>query len=357
MFSPKSVPLIGVDVAATAIRMVELSHVKTGFRLDRFAIEPLQDGVVTDGTVIRADDLAEAIRRCHEKLRSRIRTVAIALPTESVFIKRLIMNPDFREDELEEEVATRLSALMLIDPSDINIDFQAMDPMLGEGGLPPQDESQLDVLAMAVKRTKIDERLIPIETAGLRVIKVDAETLAIHTVLDEMFSRRGQSMDNKNHAVVEFGKRMTRLLVLRNGEVIYTRDIAFGTDQLMSDVVMRFGVNEENANEMVFGESKKPEGFEGIIKLHVESGTQEVQRAMQLFMTSTAHIGVDAILLHGEGCAVGKMAESIGEALATSCSILDPLEGLELGPAASGASANSAILVVACGLAYRRFDK
>ncbi len=367
LFSRKQAPVIGLDVGISAIRMVELGRTKTGFRLERFAIIPLDAGIFMDGAVAKPDDLTDAIGRCHAKLKSKTKAVVMGLPLESTFIKRLTIASDLTEEEIEEEVANQVSALMLIDSSEINIDFQPMEPaapvvLTGEGDEEPSaptaavDSSVRDVLAMAAKRSKIDELLVPIENAGLRVSVVDSQTLAMHTALEEILSAKGQSIADTNQALFEFGEQTTRLVVLRNGEVIYTRDAMFGIAQLVSDIIMRFGVSEESAKQIVAGEIQAPDGYDEVVRSHVETATQEVQRAMQLFMTSTSFVSVDAILLHEEGCQLDGLTESIGKVLNTPCTILNPLEGLEIAPAASEAAARAHCLLVACGLAYRRFD-
>jgi type IV pilus assembly protein PilM len=367
LFSRKQAPVIGLDVGVSAIRMVELGRTKTGLRLERFATVPLEAGIFLDGAVAKPEELTEAIERCHGLLRSKTKAVVMGLPLEATFIKRLTIGSELTEEETEEEVANQVSALMLIDPSEISIDFQPMAPaapvvVAGEDGeevpapAAPVDSSVQEVLAMAAKRSKIDELLVPIESAGLRVTVIDSQTLAMHTALDEILSAKGQEIADTNQALVEFGPQTTRLVVLRNGEVIYTRDAMFGLAQLVSDTIMRFGVSEESAHQIIAGEIPTPDGFEDVVRTHVETATQEVQRAMQLFMTSTSFVSVDAIFLHEEGCQLEGLAESIEKVLNTPCAILNPLEGLEIAPAASGATAQAHCLLVACGLAYRRFD-
>jgi type IV pilus assembly protein PilM len=366
LFSKKKAPMIGLDVSPTAITMVELGYAKSGLCIERFAVEPIDSNVYMDSNVVRADELSEAISRCHSKLKSKTKAVAMGLPAESTFIKRLTISSALGEEEMEKEVGGALSALMLIDVADISVDFQPLDPSVsddvsdeleeGSSKKPELDPSLQEVLAMAAKRTKVDDLLVPIENAGLRVGIVDSQTIAIHTLLDEIATKKGESVINKNLAVVQFSDQSIRFLVLRNGEAIYTRDAMFGLSQLVSDVIMRFGLSEEDAKKVINGAMSEPDGYDELLKQHVETATQEVHRAMQLFMTSTSYVGVETIFLHGEGCLLQGLPESIGESLSMACKVLDPLEGLSIAPTASGAVDQAHRLIVACGLAYRRFD-
>lgn len=361
IFSSKRAPLIGVDLGATAIKMVELCETKKGLRVERFAVVPLADGIVVDGVISKPTEYTEAIRTCHMRLGSRSKQVVIALPSESIFFKRLTIAPSLKEEEIEEDVTTQLSSLMLIDPADISVDFQ----MLGSdsqdaskpGGSDSADGGPQEVLAMAAKREKVDERLLLVESAGLRVAIVDAETLAMHGVIEQIDTARGQSMIDRNYALFEYGLHMTRLVVLRNGEVIYARDCAFGLAQLISDVIMRFGVSEESAKNIVHGNASGPDGYDSLLLEHIEVAAQEAQRTMQLFATSTAFVSADEIYLHGDACQMNGLDSKIEKTLGVKCSIIDPLQGLAISQQAIDVQKYAPSLLVACGLAYRRFDK
>lgn len=365
LFTSKQAALIGVDVGATAIKMVELNRNKNGLRLERFAIESLAIGIISDGVVVKPDDLTEAIKRCHVKLGSKIKSVAMGLPMEAVFVKRLTVDMDLSESQIEENVVTQLSALMSIDASEINVDFQTVPPSIdlvdgsessGSESIPANIDKQ-DVLAIAAKREKIEERSTPIENAGLKLLIIDSESLAMHTALDEMLSRNGSSLQDRNHALVQVSEHSMTLVVLRNGEAIYSRDAAFGFGQLVSDVVMQFGVSEHDAKQIVAGQMDGPDGYESLARQTVESATQEIQRAMQLFMTSTSFVSVEAIHLHGDGSHISGLAENISQVLSVNCEVINPFNGIEISAAASNdLDAHASSLVVACGLAFRRFD-
>ncbi len=79
VFKTKAPTLVGVDIASTSIKMVELSEAGKGtYRLERYAIEPLAKDVVQDGNIANLDQVADALRRGFKRLGSRNRNVAPA---------------------------------------------------------------------------------------------------------------------------------------------------------------------------------------------------------------------------------------------------------------------------------------
>lgn len=53
IFNPKARALIGLDISSSAIKMVELGgDAKSGFRVERYAIEALPRDAVADGNIV-----------------------------------------------------------------------------------------------------------------------------------------------------------------------------------------------------------------------------------------------------------------------------------------------------------------
>ena len=80
IFSNKAKPLIGLDISSSAVKMVELSgSEKEGFRVERYAVEPLPKDIVSDGNIVNLEVAAETVRRAWKRLSTSTRQVAMAL--------------------------------------------------------------------------------------------------------------------------------------------------------------------------------------------------------------------------------------------------------------------------------------
>jgi len=102
VFKTKSPSLIGVDIASTSIKLIELSQTGKGtFKLERYAIETLPKDTVTDGNIANLDQVADALKRGWKRLGSRNRNIAMALPAAMVITKKIIVPAGQKEEELE----------------------------------------------------------------------------------------------------------------------------------------------------------------------------------------------------------------------------------------------------------------
>ncbi len=105
-----------------------------------------------------------------------------------------------------------------------------------------------------------------------------------------------------------------------------------------------------------------PRGYEAeLLQPFVESLALEVSRALQFFFTSTQFSQIDHIVLSG-GCAVLPGAdEAVAARTQINTILANPFAGMVLGSQAGARSkgllADASMLMVACGLALRRFDE
>ena len=90
-------------------------------------------------------------------------------------------------------------------------------------------------------------------------------------------------------ALFEIGADTTSMQVLRDDEMLYDRDQAFGGSQLTQLISRQYGFSSEEA------EAKKrsgdlPDDYElDVLEPFVDSLSQEIGRALQYFFTSTPH--------------------------------------------------------------------
>ena len=74
--------LAGLDISSSSVKLVELSAGdKDAYKVERYAIEQLPRDAVVDGNIANIEAAGEAIKRAHKNLGSRIKNIAMALPS------------------------------------------------------------------------------------------------------------------------------------------------------------------------------------------------------------------------------------------------------------------------------------
>jgi type IV pilus assembly protein PilM len=353
IFNPKARSLIGLDISSSAVKMVELgSDGKNGYRVERYAIEVLPRDAVADGNIVNLEATAETVRRAWKRLATSTRSTAIALPTSHVITKKIIVAAGLREQELELQVESEANQYIPFALDEVNLDFQIVGPA-------PSSPDEIEVLIAASRKEKVEDRIAVVESAGLKALVMDVESYAALSAFDLITKQLPEEGKGQIIALVDIGANVMNLTVLRDGLQLYGREQAFGGNQLTQDIARLFGMTFEEA-ETEKRRNNLPDNYESeVLQPFVESMALEVSRALQFFFTSTQFNQVSHIVLSG-GCAVLPGAdEAVASRTQINTVVANPFADMVLSERVKAKSLlqDAPSLVVACGLALRRFDE
>ncbi len=353
IFNPKARPLLGLDISSSSIKVVELSEATKGsYRIERYAIETLTRDVVVDGNITNLDAVAEAIRRAWKRLGTTTRYVAMALPTAAVITKKIIVPAGLRERELEVQVESEANQYIPFALDEVNLDFQVVGPA-------PSSPEEVEVLIAASRKEKVEDRVAVAEAAGLKPLVMDVESYAAQAAFEMVESQFPEGGKNQVIALVDIGANVTNVTILRNDQPVYAREQAFGGGQLTQDIMRQYGMSQEEA-ETAKRSGNLPENYESdLLRPFLENLALEVSRALQFFFTSTQYNQVDHIVLSG-GCAViPGVDETVAGRTQINTVIANPFANMALSQRIrpKNLATEAPSLMVACGLALRRFDQ
>lgn len=351
LFNRQDPPLLGLDISSSSVKLVELSRDKAGnFVLDRCAIEPLERGWITDGNVEKFDEVAEAVRRVVKKSGTKTKQVAMALPASAVITKKIILPSGLSDSDMESLVESEANKYIPFPLDEASLDFCVVGPSTTSA-------SYVEVLIAASRKEKVQDRQGLAEAAGLKPIVVDVESYSSRLAAARLIENLPDKGLDTLVALFEVGALTTSMQVIKNDEVLYERDQAFGGAQLTQLIVRQYGFSPEEA------ESKKrsgdlPEDYEaGVLKPFVQGMAQEIGRALQFFFTSTPHRKVDYVMLAGGSSSLSGLTESVTRQTSFACRQANPFEGMTIGGDVKEKKMRreAASYLTSCGLALRRF--
>jgi len=352
LFTPKAPPLFGLDISSSSVKMLEIVDAgKGGFRVERYAIEPLARDAVVDGNINNLEALIDAVKRGYKRLGTRTKHVAMAVPTGAVITKKIVVNAALRENELEMQVETEANQYIPFALEEVNLDFQVVGPS-------PTSPDEQEVMIAATRKEKVEDRVAVAESAGLKPLVMDVESFAQQTALSIVVQSLPEAGKDKNIAIVDVGANVMNVTVLRNDQSVYTREQAFGGNQLTQEIVTRYGMSPEEA-ENAKRSGGLPDDFEAeVLRPFMQNLATEVQRALQFFFTSTQYHNVDHILLAGGSAVIPGLDEVVTTQAQVPAMIANPFAHMQTSPRVQQKRlmVDAPSLIVACGLAMRRFD-
>jgi type IV pilus assembly protein PilM len=353
IFNPKARSLVGVDISSSSVKMVELAgSTKDGYHVERYVIEFLPKDVVSDGNIVNLELAAESIKRAWKRMATSTRRVAIALPTAAVITKKIIVPAGQREDQLELQVESEANQYIPFPLDEVNLDFQVLGPVA-------TSPDEIEVLIAASRKEKVEDRVAVAEAAGLKPVVMDVESYAILSAFELIEKQLPEAGKGKIIALLDVGANVMNLTVFRDNQTLYVREQVFGGNQLTQDIARHYGMSFEEA-EAAKRNHNLPDNYAAeLLRPYIENMALEVSRALQFFFTSTQFSQVDLIVLAG-GCAMIAEADEVVAARTQIRTIIaNPFADMSLSGRvmAKNLLADAPLLLVACGLALRRFDE
>lgn len=353
LFSETTPPLIGIDISSTSVKMVELAKdSRGGYKLEAYAVAPLPPDAMTDGNVADLGKVADVIKLAWKTLVTREKHAALALPSSAVISKKVLMSAELREEDMEVQVEAEANQYIPFPLDEVNIDFQVIGPA------PNNPDEEVEVLIVAARKEKIEDRVAAAEVAGLKVTVMDVDSYATEAAYTLVAVQLPDGGDNKTVMIVDIGASMMHINVLHDNKPVYAREQTFGGGQLTQEIQRRFGLSSEEA-EISKRRGGLPESYETeVLQPFVQLLAMEVARAQQFFTSSTQYHHVDHIVLAGGCAAIPEIEVTVQDKTQVHTLIANPFQNMALGSRVRQAQVpiDAPALMIACGLAMRGVD-
>ena len=347
----KAPPLVGCDISSSSVKMVEIAEAgRNVYRVERYAIEPLPKDTVVDGNIANIEAAGEAIKRAHKALGSRIKNIALALPAAAVITKKVILPGNQREEDMEVQVQGEANQYIPFSLDEVSLDFCVIGPS-------PTSVGDVEVLIAASRKERVQDRQGLAEAAGLTPAVLDIESHASRLAMSRVVAALPNEGKDALVALFEIGADTTSLKVLRDDEMLYDRDQAFGGSQLTQLISRQYGFSYEEAEQKKLA-ADLPDDYEtSLLAPFVDSLSQEIGRALQYFFTSTPHHKVHYVMLAGGTATLPGLKDRVTELTGFASMVVNPFENMKLGSAVreSKLRREAPAYLTACGLAMRRF--
>jgi type IV pilus assembly protein PilM len=332
--------------------LIELSESGGQYRVESYAAEPTPHNAINEKAIVDAEAVGEAIRRAVKRSGAGAKEAAIAISGDAAITKVIQMPRTLNEGELEGQVELQADQYIPFPMEEVSYDFQVIGPS-------EKDPEMLDVLLVATRTENVEQRQAAVQAAGLTTRIVDVEAFALENACKLMTHQMPDGGIDRTIAVVDFGASSTTFSVLKNLKVIYTRDFAFGGQQLTEEIMRTYGLSMEEA-----GRAKKEGGLPSnyqpeVLDPFIDDMTQQVSRSLQFYLASgSGREQPDQILICG-GCAnIPGVAEVISSRVGIPAERGDPLGQMKMSSKAKAQAVkkDATALLTACGLALRSFD-
>ena len=318
---------VGLDLGERSIKLVELEHAASGWRLVNHLIQDLPAG--QEGQPV---DVAGWLQSAVKTFGAR--DVHVSLSGPDVAVLR-VAAPLMPREELLEAVRWQIKDQVGFPVQDALIECEAL------GDVWEKDIKKQDLLVVAAPRAGVEERLAAVQRAGCRVVSVCPARAALWRGIEALAPEYRQGA----LAVVEIGAQATHLLLVKDGQIRIVRELALGSESLTQALV---GVVTSEQGEVtidaaraealkrrygVLTESADGTTEDGVPLFHVASLMRpvleqlltELSRSCDFYRVQMDEAGISRMLLVGGGAGLRGLPAFLAEGLGMTVEVFNPL--------------------------------
>jgi type IV pilus assembly protein PilM len=343
---------LGIDVGASAVKVVALEKSKNSHRLLGLGWEETPPGCVVDGGLSDTKTIAQVVTSALKQTRVNYKSASavIGLRGLNVVFKKISV-PFQGLAELGKQVILEAQQHVDSDLTQWEIDYAA----IGE----PTTDGQIAILLVAARKSIVEQYLEMLREVGVRPAVMDCDAIAIsnslhHSVQDE----------SKTFLCVDVGRDSTKIHLTVLGQTSIIRSVPLGGTHLTELISRSLNVTYVEAESLKWSLGN-PEFFNSqaqiseICKQHTIELCEEIKKTMEFYSgleTNATIKEIDAIVLSGGGSAVPGLSEAMSQMFNADTVYATPFRSMQLTSREQEAvtSRFSHQFAVAAGLALRK---
>jgi type IV pilus assembly protein PilM len=344
-----------LDISSTAVKLLELSHgprsAAPGYHVESFSTEPLPPDAVVEKKIAGVEAVAESIKKAVQRSGTKAKRAAVAVSNSAVITKSISLPASLSEQEMETQIQLEADQYIPYPLEEVNIDFDVIGPA-------PSDPDRVEVLLAASRRENVDDRVSALEIAGLSATIVDVEAYAMEKACSLLADRQSEESPERIIALADMGATTTKLHVLHDNKIVYTREQNFGGRQLTDEIHRHLELAPE------FADLNKPHAelpdyyVTEILTPFKDAMAQQISRALQFFYSTSAYNHIDQIVLAGGTSNLEGLADLVSERNAVPTHIANPFSDMSISARVNTEQLHkdAPAMMIAAGLALRSFD-
>lgn len=336
-FIPKKTlqPAVGLDIGARACKWVQLQKTGNNVELLGWGIEAF------DG-----EDAKAALGRVVERLPKACKSPCTAVAGKGTLI-RFISLPRMSLSDLRNSFAIEADQYFPFPQDQIYTDCFILDP--------DSKAKQMSVMAAAVRKELIDQRIQLLTDLGLDIHFVGINALAVANVLHTLGFPRDEDQDSAV-ALLDIGDALCSLTILINKLPWFVRDIYIGVQDFEKRIAGAAGLSPEEAKKTLREPLEGKENLREVVEAVWADIIQELRLSFDYFTTEKGY-EISKLLITGEGSVLAKSMPGFEKGLGVNAEAWNPLHGITIAPDAAGeeAARHAPALAAAIGLSLYHY--
>jgi len=269
----RSTSTVALDIGPDAIVVVQSTGTERA-RVRRAIVHPLPVGLVVDGEIVNAEELAVELKELFAAHKLG-RDVRVGLAHPRLMVRMVELPATLSADDLDGAVRHLAGDLLPVGLDQLVVDYRRV------GHSPVEFGGQQRVLMAAARVDGIDRLMRALELAGLRAQRIQLSGLALLSSLDH------PPVGDDAILYVQAGA-LTNVVITESGEPLLVRAASAGSEAIAAGLAERVGITHAAARKLVaaVGVGHKngpvdPDDLDSAAAMQVREGLRRVVAEIQ----------------------------------------------------------------------------
>lgn len=290
----------------------------------------------------RKDRVVKAIKKAMEEADIKEREVTSAVSGQAVIVRYIEM-PYMSSEELSGAIKYEAEQYIPFELENVEVDYQILEEKM------PQHPDKMRVLLVAAKKELIKEHLSFLEGASLKPVAIDVDAFA----LINAFERIKVPAKEECLALINIGRSLTNINILRGGIAYFTRDVFLAGRDISDGLAKRFGM-EFNQAEKLKRERGKATGddtFNKTLSSALGDLVGEIRLSFDYYENQALEKNIGHVFLTGGTSLLPELDHFLSDTLGLKVATWHPFEGLKVTEGVKAWESISPTMAVSLGLA------
>jgi type IV pilus assembly protein PilM len=321
----KSNKILGLDIGSFALKLIELKPKKRGkeiqYELVSLGYEPVPYQSIVEGSIMDSTAVADAINHVFYETKTKTNSVSFGVSGSSVIVKRIEVQR-LSPAEMHEHILWEARPHIPFTPEEVNIDYEIIE----SADIHPD---RVGVILAATKKEKLNDYLNVITIANKNAELVDLESFA---VLNSVMHNYEMYQD-RSVAIINIGSSITNVVIAKNGNPVFVRDIAFGGNQFTDLIQKELNLKHEKAESVKKGrqvDGVSPPAVKPVINLIFNELKAEIKKTFEFYRSNTTEGRIDNILLSGGTSNLESIIDFFSQEFDIPVEIVNPFNNIEI---------------------------
>lgn len=213
---------IAIDFGVDTVKMLQISSGETTQLIGAASLVVAENA--RKDSAARYTFLADAIKELARQQPFKGRRVMCSIPASQTFVATFEL-PCGENDNIDQQVNLHLQTTMEMDPSRMVIRNHRVGSVMRDG------MTRQRVISVAINRNIVMRYLEIAAAAKLEVVGMHSEPDCIAKCFSELYNRRDADR-NEARCFIDIGAASTKLVIIRDEEILLARNIAMSGDEL-----------------------------------------------------------------------------------------------------------------------------